>query len=74
MLAPPDSVQPVDQPLEPLGQRPLRYVRHSDLRVLFWFWEVGSWAVSVRPLALRPRLATGLPLATICWSARIADS
>jgi len=26
--------------------------------------EVGSWAVSERPLALRPRLAAGLPFAT----------
>ena len=26
--------------------------------------EVGSWAVSIRPLALRPRLATSLPFST----------
>src|SRR5579859_4299250 len=28
--------------------------------------EVGGWAICERPLALRPRLATGLPLSTRC--------
>ena len=30
----------------------------------------GSWAVCMRPLALRPRLATGLPFRSILSSAR----